>query len=200
MLRSVLNLSLEYDDGHDLVAVPPAMNFGSGTAETASNAVVRAGPTGSGGTPNATVSAGPGELEPLWGPTEDGLLNGSTPFASGGYDVNGVPTGSFRLGGVNLTVVPGSYTIGLDPNGSVPAEEFLFERASFPIRFEASGLPLERALDHQVRRGQLERRLHRDDRDLPDERELRLLDPGGRRARGRARERHRSGRRGPGHH
>jgi hypothetical protein len=132
ILHSNLNLSLEEFNGHNFEGVPAAYDFGSDTAESASNAKA-ALPVGSPpGPPADRLLAGSGSLQALWGQTNLSIVNVSAPIRNGTLVVDGLAV-PYRGAIANLTLFPGSYHFAIrdgsgiiaTKNATVTAGEYL---------------------------------------------------------------------------
>ncbi|MHB8351801.1 MAG: thermopsin family protease, partial [Thermoplasmata archaeon] len=148
-----VNLSLQFDNGHNLQEVANAFNFGSNTAEAVSGALGTRAVSASTGYLTDRVTAGSGKLGPVYDRGYSAILNGSSKYPSGTYTVNGVLSGAFRNNELNLTLAPGTYTIDLIVNGTTDASVTVNLSAGqymalqftppprFPIDFVERGLP-----------------------------------------------------------
>jgi hypothetical protein len=108
---SVLQMTLEYSNGHNLESIPNAWNFGSDTAETISNVLDTPLASPPDGIPGAAWAKGSGTLGPLYNLTQEAQLTIIGP-ANQTVDVNGVPT-PYLGGEALLTLAPGTYEIAL---------------------------------------------------------------------------------------
>ncbi len=148
-----VNLSLQFDNGHNLQEVPNAYNFGSNTAEAVINGIATRVVSGTTGYLASRVTAGSGQLGLVYDRGYSAILNGTSKYPTGSYSINGVPSGSYRNGDLNLTLAPGTYDINLTVNGSVVAAPRITLRGGeylafqftppprFPIAFTEHGLP-----------------------------------------------------------
>jgi PKD repeat protein len=116
-LASDFNMTLDYDNGHNLEAVPNAYDFGSDTAETVTNAKPSLPARAPTGAPADEVGAGSGSLAFLYGSAKVATVNVTAPVPDGSLLVNGTAT-PYRAGrNANLTLLPGSYRFA-DRNAS----------------------------------------------------------------------------------
>lgn len=151
-VRSELNMSLRYWNGHNLESVPSAYNFGSDTAESLNNVIAGLPPAPADGSLYSHLTNGSGTLGLLYNQSSVAVVNVSTPtFAAGSIAINGSPT-AFTGNGANLTLAPGAYSVAL-LNGStlVDRQNFTFAAGSYthltipfphyPVTFHESGLP-----------------------------------------------------------
>lgn len=114
--RADVNLSLEYDNGHNLQSVPNAFNFGGDTGETSSNVSATLAVQATTGDLLSHLACNTtGTLSNLYDRNETAILNGTTTLLNGTYSINGVDQGNFSRGGLNLTLSPGTYSIELTP-------------------------------------------------------------------------------------
>lgn len=134
-----LNLSLEYDNGHNLAAVPAAYDFGGNTAESSNHVEETLGassPTG------ALVSHlaynASGALAALYFRNDSAIFNGTTTIPNGTYSINGEVLGEFRGFGLNLTLAPGEYAIALrSPSGAETVAQVLLSAGEYlPFNFD----------------------------------------------------------------
>jgi thermopsin len=149
---SNLNMSLEFWNGHNLQSPWDAWNFGSDTAESLSNVVSALGASRFDGRLYSHLTNGSGSLGLLYNSSDIGLLNISAPTVpTGAITVNGTGHG-FVGGSANLTLAPGTYSIGLY-NGSTLVDSTLVTIAPgsytpltlplprVPVHFHETGLP-----------------------------------------------------------
>jgi hypothetical protein len=130
---SDFNMTLDYDNGHNLEAVPNAYDFGSDTAETVTNAKPAFPARAPTGAPADEVGAGSGSLAFLYGSAKVATVNVSAPVKDGTLLVNGSATAYWAGRNANLTVLPGSYrfadknasTVVASRNVTVTAGEYL---------------------------------------------------------------------------
>ncbi|MCI4322760.1 MAG: thermopsin [Thermoplasmata archaeon] len=117
---SVLQMTLQYWNGHNLQAVPNAWDFGSDTAETISQVVVKSLVAPSNGLPGASWTKGSGSLGPLYNLSQ---LAQVTVLGAprGTIEVNGTAT-PYVDGSALLTLAPGTYTISQVDPGNLLAE------------------------------------------------------------------------------
>jgi hypothetical protein len=153
MAAGDVNLTLQFDNGHNLQTVPNAFNFGSDTGEAIGQVIGSRWhvSTASGGL-GSRLTSGSGSLQNLYDRSYAAIFNGTTVLPSGTYSINGTVAGKFRGSEVNLTLAPGSYTIALLVNGTVQNTanivltngEYLaydFNPAPrFVVQFESTGL------------------------------------------------------------
>jgi len=148
---SGLTFDLQWWNGHNLEAIPNAVDHGEATAEGISNVVVAEGSDGF-GAPTAVGSAGSGTLGTLWsqstlatvevsvvpGSSTGTVSTGGSPVAfQGGFLEEVVLPGSASL---TANVGPHSYSLG-DPVLAA-GEALTLEVGGEPLVFVPSGLPL----------------------------------------------------------
>jgi len=149
-----VNLSLQYDNGHNLQTIVNAFNFGSDTAEAINEAVASAAvrePTGA--LLSHLVYGTNGSLSNEYDRSYSAIFNGSTDLANGSYAINGTVIGPYRDNEVNITFAPGNYSIVLSSLGkpsevanvTLTAGEYLAYNFNpppkFHVNFESTGLP-----------------------------------------------------------
>ncbi|MGI0151422.1 MAG: thermopsin, partial [Thermoplasmata archaeon] len=110
---SKVNLSLQFDNGHNLQEVPNAFDFGSDTAEAVSNGASSRVVVPTTGYLASQVTNGSGALGAVYDRGYSAILNGSVADPAGTYSIDGTSLGTFRNNELNLTLAPGSYTIEL---------------------------------------------------------------------------------------
>jgi hypothetical protein len=113
---SVLNMSLEYWNGHNLQAPQAAWDFGSDTAESMSNVTLSPTPL-AGGAPGSHMTDGAGSLGALYDGTNVGTLNITSFERNGTLSVNGASV-PYVNGSALLTVMPGTYSLSLEDEPS----------------------------------------------------------------------------------
>ncbi len=108
-----VDLTLEYDNGHNLQVVPNSYNFGSDTAETMSKVSIAYADAANGSLPAAAVSSGSGKPAELYNASSYSTLTVLMPSAgSGTLTVNGAAV-PFRGGRSVLSLAPGPYDLVL---------------------------------------------------------------------------------------
>ncbi|MCI4331981.1 MAG: thermopsin [Thermoplasmata archaeon] len=113
MTEGGVNLSLEYDNGHNLQVVPNTYNFGSDTAEAMDHAATALGSVANGTGLSDQVSYGKGSLSELYNSSAYASLTVSAPSVPNGtLSVGGVLV-PYRGGSAVLSLTPGSYPLGL---------------------------------------------------------------------------------------
>lgn len=151
-----VNLSLQFDNGHNLQGVPNAYNFGGDTAETSYDvSATREVQPGTGlFLTHLAYDPQYGNLNRLYTRNYSAIFNVTTTrINSGSYSVNGTVLGSFRNYAVNLTLAPGNYSVTLFNSSSTPetvdialqpgeylAYEF-YPPPTYNLTFTNSGLP-----------------------------------------------------------
>lgn len=153
MTKGDVNLTLQFDNGHNLQEIPNAYGFGSDTGESVSSvsgALATAVPTG---TMVSRLTSGSGSLNNLYDRSYSAIFNGTTTFASGTYSINGTSLGSFRNNEVNLTLAPGRYNISLRASATLsesvditlsPGEYLAYNfnpPKTYTVTFDSSGIP-----------------------------------------------------------
>lgn len=128
VIRSNLNLTLQYWNGHNFQIVPGAFNYGSDTAETSSNIISNSYYYNSNGSIFEQLTAGSGSLGMMYNPSDVSTLNINTenPFLSGTLYINGSPT-HFVRGDVSLTLFPGQY------NAAIYVENTLYYKQNITL-------------------------------------------------------------------
>lgn len=146
-----VDLTLEYDNGHNLEAVPNTYNFGSDTAETVSHVAWSYGNAINGTTPSDLVLSGSGTLAGLYNDTSYGVLHvaaESAPDATLLVNGTAVP---YRNGAAFLSLAPGLYGLTTVENGTAIASanvtviagsvvDVELPPARFTVTFEETGL------------------------------------------------------------
>jgi len=111
---SNVDLSLLYWNNHNYQSVENAYNYGSDTAEGISNVTVSESSSNNNGSIYANVGTGNGGLQMLYSRSNVAILNVSVPLAtSGTLFVNGTPH-YFTGSDVNVTLMPGTYSITVE--------------------------------------------------------------------------------------
>jgi hypothetical protein len=117
------SMELQYYNGHNFQALENAFDYGANTAEGIGNIVPAYATLGGGGAPVVHESAGSsGKLGLVYGRSQLALLNLSCTLPDATITV-GSTQYPVRGGGVNLTLVPGNYTI-VTSNATRTAPEF----------------------------------------------------------------------------
>ncbi|MGC8645416.1 MAG: thermopsin family protease [Thermoplasmata archaeon] len=151
-IKSSVQMSLEYWNGHNFQTIPGAFNFGSDTAETIWNVVSRAYYDDSTGYIFTNVTNGSGSLAQLYYPGELSFLNITTGLKSGNLSIGGLMI-PFVNSIVNVTIGPGNYSLRIyDSNGllvwsknvSLAAGKVysLIAKTVYNVTFIAQNLPL----------------------------------------------------------
>ena len=130
IVRSDLQLQLQYWNGHNYQGVTNAYNFGSDTSEALDNALVQWYYWLPNGSSISQVSPGSGSPGKLFYRSQIGVVSITSPYSSGTlYVVNASGTYSkgrgvpFVGGNVTVTVYPGNYIFYLyDSSGSLAAQ------------------------------------------------------------------------------
>ena len=147
---SQLGMALSYWNGQRYVPVPSAWNFGADTGESSFNVTESLGRLGPAGGPLAELTSGAGTLGVLYNASTVGFLNVTAPVVSPASIVIGGDSVPLEGTGINLTMVPGTYSVALQnySNASVVVTIFSgqttvlnFSGAGF-TSFESSGLPV----------------------------------------------------------
>ncbi len=151
-IRSDLNMSLQYWNGHNYQSVPNAWNFGSDTAESLDNVISSLGPAPSNGSLYSHLTNGSGSLGLLYNASQVGTLIVSAPsLPVGSIRLNGSPF-PYRGGEADFTLAPGDYEVDLydgatfldSSNVSVGAGATARLTLPFPrqsVTFHETGLP-----------------------------------------------------------
>ena len=124
-MKSNVNLSIQYWNGHNYQEIRSAYNFGTDTAETIANVVSSGCYYKSNGTIFESISPGPGQLGQVYNSSDISTLNISMPLASGTLYINGTPE-KFVNDEINMTLAPGYYKMEVY-NGTLLYKEFTIE-------------------------------------------------------------------------
>ncbi len=130
VIKSDIQLQLEYWNGHNYQGITNAYNFGSDTAETIDNSLAEWYYYPGNGTSVSQISPGAGAPGKLFYRSQIGVVSIISPFSSGTlYVVNSSGTYSkgtghpFVNGNVTVTLYPGNYIFYLyDSNGALAAQ------------------------------------------------------------------------------
>ena len=146
-----LDFDLQWWNGHNLEAIPNAVDHGEATAEGISNVAVAEGSDGF-GAPTATGSTGGGTLGTLWSQStlatvEVSVLPGSSTgtLSTGGSPVTfqgGFVEEVVLPGSVSLTVTVGTHSYSLGGPVLAAGEALTLEVGGEPLVFVPTGLPL----------------------------------------------------------
>ncbi|MDG6908569.1 MAG: thermopsin [Nitrososphaerota archaeon] len=130
VIKSDIQLQLQYWNGHNYQGITNAYNFGSDTAETIDNALAQWYYYLGNGSSVSQISPGAGVPGKLFYRSQIGIVSIISPFSSGTlYVVNSSGTYSkstghtFVNGNVTVTLYPGNYIFYLyDSNGALAAQ------------------------------------------------------------------------------
>lgn len=144
LVASRTSFTLDYWNGHNLQAVTNAYNFGSDTAEGISNVVERGAYWTANGTLFGSMSAGTTlGLHSLYDRSLASLVNVTVPIDNGTLELNGTPVAQFVGYDANITIAPGTYTLGVyATDGQLFASESVVIPAGayVPILIGANGI------------------------------------------------------------
>ena len=148
-VNSLLNMSLQYWNGHNYQSVPNAWNFGSDTAESLDNVLSVLGAPPANGSLYSHLTNGSGTLGLLYNASEVGTLSIATPsYLTGTITLNGSPY-DYTGGASAFTLAPGEYDVAL-LNGGSPVDSAIVNVTAGGTTFLELPVPRQTVAFHET--------------------------------------------------